>query len=38
MPLAIFFAGLFIIGIGALSLWRTLSSWIWLGMGRMRRY
>ena len=38
MPLAIFFAGLFIIGIGALSLWRTVSSWMWFGMGRMRRY
>ena len=38
LPLVIFFAGLFIIGIGALTLWRTVSSWMWFGMGRMRRY
>ena len=38
LPLVIFFAGFFIIGIGALTLWRTVSSWIWFGMGRMRRY
>jgi hypothetical protein len=38
LPLVIFFAGLFIIAMGAWTLWRTVSSWLWFGMWRMRRY
>jgi hypothetical protein len=38
LPLAIFLAGFFIIFIGAWTLWQTISAWLWIGLGRPRRY
>jgi hypothetical protein len=38
LPLAIFLAGLFIIFLGAWTLWQTVSAWLWIGLGRPRRF
>jgi hypothetical protein len=38
LPLAILLAGFFIIFIGAWTLWQTVSAWLWIGLGRPRRF